>query len=226
MAASRFRLIILSSMPSRQVARIIRRIRRDLAEVEIVGVLYERVRHKTLRQRVTIWRKKMTRPIYWRYVAHRIFAAIARSLAGVLDRVIHLVHASPTLPNGDRSYGLDDLEEFCQSSGTEFLIAEDIHSEEALDFARRQNADLGLVFGTRILKPVLYEIPRQGSINVHKRKVPDTAVAVRLGSGSCWTIRKRWGLLCTVSKRRSTSGQLFAPRRFRSSPLMTWKAWL
>src|ERR1019366_4414389 len=32
---------------------------------------------------------------------------------------------------------------------------------------------LGLVFGTRILKPVLFEIPKQGSINIHKRKVPD-----------------------------------------------------
>jgi len=29
------------------------------------------------------------------------------------------------------------------------------------------------VFGTRILKPALYEIPKQGSINIHKRKVPD-----------------------------------------------------
>jgi peptidoglycan/xylan/chitin deacetylase (PgdA/CDA1 family) len=44
---------------------------------------------------------------------------------------------------------------------------------EALNFVRDVSADLGLVFGTRILKPALFEIPKQGSINIHKRKVPD-----------------------------------------------------
>jgi peptidoglycan/xylan/chitin deacetylase (PgdA/CDA1 family) len=35
------------------------------------------------------------------------------------------------------------------------------------------NPDLGVVYGTRILKPALFSIPRLGSINIHKRKVPD-----------------------------------------------------
>ena len=32
---------------------------------------------------------------------------------------------------------------------------------------------MGWSIGTRILKPALYTIPKQGSINIHKRKVPD-----------------------------------------------------
>src|SRR6202040_1625249 len=53
------------------------------------------------------------------------------------------------------------------------FLPRDIHSDGALDFVRGLNSDLGLIFGTRILKPVLFQIPKQGSINIHKRKVPD-----------------------------------------------------
>jgi len=172
-AAKPFRLVIFSSMPPRNVARIIARIQRDLPEVEIVGVLYERVRHKTLRQRVTIWRKKMIRPLYARYIAHRIWNALGRSFSSVLDGILRLFHAAPKFPNGDKTLGFDDLEQISKSIGCKLLITGDIHSNEALDFVRREGPDLGLVFGTRILKPALYEIPKLGSINIHKRKVPD-----------------------------------------------------
>lgn len=173
MAEKRFRLIIFSSMPPRQVAKIMARIRRDVPDAEVSGVLYERRRPKTFQQRTEIWRRKMLRPVYWRYVAHRIFAALDRHAFRLLDAIIRFIHAAPKDPNGKLGYGLDDLEESCQGIGAQLLVTRDIHSEEALSFVRSRNADLGLVFGTRILKPALYEIPKQGSINIHKRKVPD-----------------------------------------------------
>ncbi len=149
------------------------RIHRDALEAHVCGVLYERRPPKTLRQRIDNWRKKMKRFAYWRYVAHRIGATIERKVFGLLDSVIRFIHAAPKWPNGKTGYGLDDLAEDCKQIGAELFITRDIHSEEALGFARRMNADLGLVFGTRILKPALYTIPKQGSINIHKRKVPD-----------------------------------------------------
>jgi folate-dependent phosphoribosylglycinamide formyltransferase PurN/peptidoglycan/xylan/chitin deacetylase (PgdA/CDA1 family) len=169
----RFRLVIFSSMPPKNVARIMRRIQRDLSDVEIAAVLYEGVKRKILSQRVSIWRKKIVHPLYWRYLAHRVWAVVGRCLSGILDGIIRLLHAAPKFPNGNQSFGVDDLEQVCCNAGTEFLATKDIHSDEALGFVRRQEADLGLVFGTRILKPVLYEIPKNGSINIHKRKVPD-----------------------------------------------------
>jgi len=54
-----------------------------------------------------------------------------------------------------------------------------MHSADALDFVKRLTPNLGWVFGTRILKPVLFQIPKQGSINIHKRKYPTIAAAVR-----------------------------------------------
>lgn len=166
-------IIIFSSVPPRQVARIMARIRRDAPEARVCGVLYERRPPKTLQQRIANWRKKMKRCAYWRYVAHRIGATIERHVFALLDSVIRFIHAAPKWPNGKAGYGLDDLGESCKQIGAELFITRDIHSGEALEFVRRITADLGLVFGTRILKPVLYTIPKQGSINIHKRKVPD-----------------------------------------------------
>jgi hypothetical protein len=167
------KIIILSSASPRQVARIIVRIRRDAPEAQVCGLLYEQPRPKTLKQRIVTCGKKMTCFVYWRYLVHRLFAAVNRQASGFLDMVIRFIHAAPRRPNGNRSYGLADLGETCKAIGAELLVTLDIHSDEAVDFARRMNADLGLVLGTRILKPALYNIPQQGSINIHKRKVPD-----------------------------------------------------
>ena len=149
------------------------RIRRDAPEARVCGVLYERRPPKTTKQRIDNWRKKMKRFVYWRYVGHRMGETIERHAFDFLDAVIRFIHAAPRWPNGKPGFGVDDLGESCKQIGSELFITRDIHSDEALDFVRRMNADLGLVFGTRILKPVLYNIPKQGSINIHKRKVPD-----------------------------------------------------
>jgi len=149
------------------------RIRRDAPEAVVCGVLYERRPPKTLKQRIENWRKKMRRLAYWRYVAHRIGATIDRYIFNGLDALIRFVHAAPRWPNGKPGFGLDDLEAACKKIGAELLVTRDIHSSEALDFVRARSADLGLVYGTRILKPLLYNIPPLGSINIHKRKVPD-----------------------------------------------------
>ena len=144
-------LIIFSSAPPRQLGWIIARIRRDAPEADIRGVLYERRPPKNLKQRVEIWRKKMKRFAYWRYVGHRMGATVERKAFDLLDSVIRLIHAAPRYPNGKTGYGLDDLGDTCKQMGAELLITRDIHSEEALEFTRRMKADLGLVFGTRIL---------------------------------------------------------------------------
>jgi len=173
MAGNRLKVVIFTSVPPRQVARIMARILRDAPESRVAGVLYERRPRKTLRQRMATWFKKMKRLVYWRYLLHRVFTTVDRRLSDLLDAAIRLIHAAPKHPNGRPDYGLDDLEAYCKANGAELFITRDIHSDEALDFVRRINADLGLVFGTRILKPALFEIPKQGSINIHKRKVPD-----------------------------------------------------
>jgi peptidoglycan/xylan/chitin deacetylase (PgdA/CDA1 family) len=173
MATNQLKVVIFTSVPPQRVARIVARIRRDAPEARVVGVLYARFPPKSLQKRIATWRKKMKRLVYWRYVLHRISASAERSLGNLLDAIIRFIHAAPKWPNGPQDYGRDDLRADCEKNGVELLLVDDIHSQPALDFVRRLEADLGLVFGTKILKPSLFEIPKQGSINIHKRKVPD-----------------------------------------------------
>jgi hypothetical protein len=126
MAINPFRVVILTSVPPRQVARIMARIRRDAPEARVVGVLYERRPPKTLKQRIKIWRKKMVRLAYWRYVLNRILALFHRKLSNLLDAVIRFIHAAPRWPNGKSSYNLDDLEVSTKADGIELFITRDI----------------------------------------------------------------------------------------------------
>lgn len=49
----------------------------------------------------------------------------------------------------------------------------DIHSDEALDITRSFMPDIGLSLGAPILKRALFGIPRLGTLNLHKGRLPD-----------------------------------------------------
>ena len=49
----------------------------------------------------------------------------------------------------------------------------DIHAERVLEQVCALNADLGLIYGSPILKPELFEIPRWGTLGIHHGKVPE-----------------------------------------------------
>jgi peptidoglycan/xylan/chitin deacetylase (PgdA/CDA1 family) len=173
MEENRLKVVVFTSVPAHRVARIINRIREEVAEAQVVGVLYAPFLPKPFGKRIATWRKKMKRLVYWRYVLHRISTGMQRDFSAVLDAVIRFVHAAPRWPNGHRLFTAADLKSDCEAHGIKIFIGNDIHAEPGLEFVRSLNADLGLVFGTKILKPVLFQIPRLGSINIHKRKVPD-----------------------------------------------------
>jgi methionyl-tRNA formyltransferase len=47
-----------------------------------------------------------------------------------------------------------------------------IHTQEVLDHISRLRPDLGLIYGSPILKPELFEIPILGTLGIHHGKVP------------------------------------------------------
>jgi methionyl-tRNA formyltransferase len=49
----------------------------------------------------------------------------------------------------------------------------DIHAEAVLNRITGLHPDLGLVYGSPILKPHLFEIPRLGTLGIHHGKVPE-----------------------------------------------------
>lgn len=51
-------------------------------------------------------------------------------------------------------------------------FVKDIHAQEVLDEVALLAPDLGLVYGSPILKPALFEIPALGTLGIHHGKVP------------------------------------------------------
>lgn len=169
----RFRVIIFSSIEPRKIARLAARIHAEAPEAQVCAVLYERRLAKPLRKRIASFLKNAPDPRFLTYAARRIFHVLVRILWSFADVALRMIHASPRHPNGSGHYSLGQVSQFCQTNSIALQVTSDIHSPESLEFVRRHQPDLGLVFGTRILKPDLFTIPHQGSINIHKRKVPD-----------------------------------------------------
>jgi len=51
-------------------------------------------------------------------------------------------------------------------------IVPDIHAEDVLDGVRKLRPDLGLIYGSPILKPELFEIPSLGTLGIHHGTLP------------------------------------------------------
>jgi len=49
----------------------------------------------------------------------------------------------------------------------------DLHAERVLEDVRSLKPDLGLIYGSPILKPKLFEIPTLGTLGIHHGKVPE-----------------------------------------------------
>lgn len=60
----------------------------------------------------------------------------------------------------------------CDRLGIEHFLVEDYHSSASLDLLTSFDADLGVVYGTNIIKEAVFGIPRLGSINLHQGLAP------------------------------------------------------
>lgn len=52
-------------------------------------------------------------------------------------------------------------------------FVKDIHAQKVLEHVQALKPDLGLIYGSPILKPDLFEIPRLGTLGIHHGKVPE-----------------------------------------------------
>ncbi|HEV3467919.1 MAG TPA: formyltransferase family protein [Pyrinomonadaceae bacterium] len=66
----------------------------------------------------------------------------------------------------------DALRAAAGASGVPFHLVGNYHTEEALDLMRAARADLGVVYGTNIIRASVFGIPRLGSINLHQGLAP------------------------------------------------------
>jgi folate-dependent phosphoribosylglycinamide formyltransferase PurN len=64
------------------------------------------------------------------------------------------------------------LSRFAGGLGASVHFLSNYHTEEAMGLMRAAEADLGVVWGTNILKECVFRIPRLGSINIHQGLAP------------------------------------------------------
>ena len=167
------RLVVFSSVAPAVLRHLLWRLSIDVPEAQVVGVLYETARPPLPRARRVRRVLRLGRdPQFVRYAGYKMVSSVRARGERLLDAALRFVHAAPAEPNGP-PLSLDGLADEWQARNVAFHVTRDLHDEASLGFVRSLGADVGLIYGTRILKPALFTIPRRGSINIHKHKVPD-----------------------------------------------------
>jgi peptidoglycan/xylan/chitin deacetylase (PgdA/CDA1 family) len=161
-----FRVVVLTGVDSPSTRLAMSRVM-ALAGVAVSGVVYDRGVF-TLQTRLRRFWKRGRRDGL-PYLAGRVLAALTTRATRPFRRPVNTEAIRRAIfPDEVRS-----LPDLCARHGIPLVTVDSLNSVEAQGHLARMGADLGLVIGTRILKPQTFTVPRLGSINVHKGKVPE-----------------------------------------------------
>src|SRR5436190_8505027 len=167
------RIVIFSSMSPRALMGLVSQICRDIPKAMILGVVYELPRHKSFGLRCRDFVRNLKSISFVNYVAGRFTGLAIATLTRLGDDVLRFIHGTTGSPEAALAPNIGQLEAYCAARDILLHLTTDLHADTSLTFTRDLHPDLGVVFGTRILKPALFDIPTRGSINIHKRKVPE-----------------------------------------------------
>ncbi len=215
------RLVIYTSASPDALHHLLWRLDADLPDVQIAGVLVETGRPPLSRaRRLRRWLRFARQRDFLRYAAARVWRRGRAAIIACGDEILRRIHAAPRFPNG-RVRTLEDVSTHWQARGVHFHFTADLHDAASLAFVRTCDADVGLIYATRILKPRLFAIPRQGSINIHKHKLPDYRGG---GAPGLWEMLDGCGTQ-TVTVHRVVeevdAGAILGEQTFRIDPLDT-----
>lgn len=214
------RVVILSSAPTPHLSHLFARLRAAEPAPLLVGVLHE------LRpgEAVSRWlprdaRRYWREPAFTRYVAGEL-TSVAREIctAGRNAAVRRLAGTGPARAEAS----LEELAQSERARGVDFCITTEIHSPESHETVRAMDADLGIVFGARILRASLHSIPWGGSINNHQHALPEFRGSGRPG---LWELRAgaaRVVLVTHIVTDVVDGGDILDERSFPIAPADTW----
>lgn len=160
--SERLRLVVFTSGPLSAVNRVFyerlaRDPRLDLAAIVVDG--YARAR-KPLLARIARGVRQDGGAWLWFKAVATAQARGRRAAVALFERL----HAAAR----EESY-----ETLARDTGVTVHHVPDIHAEEALALVRALRPQLGVIAGTRILRDAVITIPEYGTLNIHKRRVPD-----------------------------------------------------
>jgi folate-dependent phosphoribosylglycinamide formyltransferase PurN len=151
----KLRLIVLTHAGAEALLQKLSR----LDSVQVVGVFVET---EVNRRQYTV-RERLQRSL--RYDGYLATAA-------KLLRLMTRRNDSSTDPTAQLHAGQQVLGACAAELGIPLYYVSNYHSEESLTALRAMNADLGIIWGTNILKETVFNIPRLGSINIHQGLAP------------------------------------------------------
>ena len=165
-------VIIFTAAEPRQIKQLLRHLTAAIPHAKL-SLLYEIPRpplpiETEGRQAL----KSAPSPGYIRSAFLRSATGVRAACIGLLDCLLRRLHAAPEFPNA-KTPDLHELQRYAEASGVSFRLTEDFHSQTSLEFVRRMNPDLGVVYRTRARANTLFAIPKRGSINLHDQKLPD-----------------------------------------------------
>lgn len=108
----------------------------------------------------------------WRNLLRHGWRWIPYQTAEIVQLAAARLHTSPqrSADRPGQQFSLDALE---RHPRIRLHTVSAINSEESCAWVRDFNPDLGVALGAPILKPVLFTLPRLGTINLHKGRLPD-----------------------------------------------------
>lgn len=127
-----------------------------LEGVEVAGVFVE----------IEITPRRSTREKLRRSVRYDGWAATLWKLAGQLSG--RRAGADAAVAEAAR----DALRESAEARSIPFHFVNNYHTEEAVELMRGARADLGVVYGTNIIRESVFGLPHLGSINLHQGLAP------------------------------------------------------
>ena len=160
---ARLRVVVFTAGPLRPINRVFfERLAGD-PQIELRALIIDEYR----RPRKPLW-KKIHRGLQREGLSWLIYrlAKSFRSLGRrISSRLFDLLHSRT---QSDESY-----EAFARRIRIPIYRVDDIHRDSSLTLIGSLQPQLGVILGGRILKDKVITLPSMGTVNVHKRKVPD-----------------------------------------------------
>jgi peptidoglycan/xylan/chitin deacetylase (PgdA/CDA1 family) len=169
MTSKKLRVAILTGSDSEATCLSISSLIR-LPGIEVRGILLDTER-ATFRRRLRNLKHNVKREGL-SYLWFRLGEAIYNKVEGWAEKLTPQKEVKQLLLESfpDHPFSLGD---FTRTRNIPLMEVGNINSPKAVETLQQMDLDLGIVLGTRILKRSTFSVPRMGSINLHKGKVPE-----------------------------------------------------
>jgi peptidoglycan/xylan/chitin deacetylase (PgdA/CDA1 family)/folate-dependent phosphoribosylglycinamide formyltransferase PurN len=142
-----------------------------LPGIEPVGILVDTAVPSFRRRQKNLSRN--IRANGWAYPVHRFLDALAETTgAAVETAAVSRAEVRGVLKKAFPDHCFS-LVEVAAKFGMPLHFAGNLNESRAISILGASGAELGIVLGTRILKPAIFTVPAMGCINLHKGKVPE-----------------------------------------------------